>query len=253
MDGPVGLCVSPSGTLFVADGGNNRVLRFANAASLPNGSNATGVLGQLDFTTTTTGMSATKFNNPQGVWPSPNDDLWVIDVDNNRALRFANASTTASGSAANGVVGQPNFTTGTSGTTNRKIDEPYFFPFADSDGSLWIPDNDNNRILRFPPDTTLPLLAVTTVVPKKTTAKSITIKGTASDFYGVSKVQFKVGSGFLKNATGTTSWEFKASLAKGTNTISVFVTDAVGNVSSRTIKIKRVTPKSAPQLLVSDN
>ena len=240
MSGPVGICVSANGTLFVADGGNHRVLRFAGAASLSNGANATGVLGQVDFATNSSGASATKFNEPQGVWTSPNDDLWVLDVSNNRALRFANASTTASGSAATGFVGQPDFTTSTGGTTNRKLSFPYFFPFVDSDASLWIPDQSNNRVLRFPADVTNPLLTLTGTVPKKTTQKNIVIKGTASDTYGISKVQYRIGNGALKNASGTTSWQFTAPLKTGKNTITIFATDSVGNVSlSKVVKVKR--------------
>jgi len=64
---PVGVCVSPDGTLFVGDYNNNRVMRFPNAASLANGANATGVLGQPDFVTTSGGTSATKIDTPGGV------------------------------------------------------------------------------------------------------------------------------------------------------------------------------------------
>ncbi len=253
MGNPVGLAVSSTGTLFVADNSNNRITRFPNAATLANGSAATGVLGQLDFVTTSSGITQSKLSTPSGIWLTPTGDLWVIEESNNRVLRFNSAATITSGSPASGVIGQANFTTNNAATTNRGINPGLAWPTVDSAGNLWIGDRSNNRVLRFPPDTTLPLLVVTPTVPKKTTAKSIIIKGTASDAFGVSKVQFKIGSGFLKNATGTTSWELTASLKKGTNTIAIFVTDSVGNVSSRTIKIKRVTPKSAPQLLVSEN
>ncbi len=42
---PRGLVVDPQGRLYVADSWNNRVLRFDDAASKPNGANADGVLG----------------------------------------------------------------------------------------------------------------------------------------------------------------------------------------------------------------
>ena len=47
---PAGLAVDQSGRLWVVDSRNNRVLRFDNAASKPNGASADGVLGQSDFT-----------------------------------------------------------------------------------------------------------------------------------------------------------------------------------------------------------
>jgi sugar lactone lactonase YvrE len=240
MNSPVGICISPSGTLFVADAQNHRVLRFANAASLGNGANATGVLGQLDFTTTSPGISATRFFRPYGVWPTPTDDLWVLEFSSHRALRFANASTSASGSAANGVVGQPDFTSANTATTNRSLKNPAFSPFADSDGSLWIADTGNHRVLRFPPDVTLPILTVAPTPPKKTTAKNILIKGIATDFYGIARIQYRINGGTLKNATGTGTWSFTAKLKTGNNTITLNAVDSVGNLSATsTIKIKR--------------
>jgi sugar lactone lactonase YvrE len=254
MNFPTSVTVSSTGTLYLTDYSNHRVLIFQNAAGLSNGAGATKVLGQPDFVTSTANLTATGMNEPTGLFLTPTDSLWVTDLGNNRIIRFDNVSAKVSGASADGVLCQPNFTTKTVALNIKgSLNGSYSAPFVDGAGALWIADTDHHRVLRFPPDVTLPLLTVTTIVPKKTTAKSIIIKGTASDFYGVSKVQFKVGSGFLKNATGTTSWEFKASLKKGSNTIVIFVTDAVGNVSSRTIKIKRVLPSSAPQLLVSEN
>jgi len=53
--GPAGLnylwaiFVDQEGTLWVSDGGNNRILWFRHASQLPNGFAADGVLGQPDF------------------------------------------------------------------------------------------------------------------------------------------------------------------------------------------------------------
>lgn len=246
IPGPMGLAVTSSGALFVGDYDVNRVLRFDNAASLANGANASAVLGQSNFTSSSSGVAANLMNTACGVSWTPNDDLWVWDAGNNRILRFEKASTLANGSPAKGVVGQPNFTTNSSNVTNRTLNGPYYFGFVDATGSLWTPDYYNNRVLRFPPDATAPVLTISGSVPKKTTSKSIVIKGTASDAYGVSKVQYRVGSGPVKTATGTTSWQFKATLALGTNTITVNAVDSVGNVSSsKVIKVKRIA-KSAP-------
>jgi Bacterial Ig domain len=240
FNSPIGLSVSPSGTLFVSERDNDRILRFANAATLSNGANATGVLGQLDFTTTTSGTSSTKFDFPFGIWSTPSDDLWLLDRNNSRALRFGNASSIPSGSAANGVVGQADFITDSSGATDRKLDRPLYAPFVDTDGSLWISDSTNNRVLRFPVDSTLPLLSVSPTPPKTTTKKSLQIKGSASDAYGVSKVTYRINGGALTNATGTTTWNFTAALRKGRNTITINAVDSVGNLSlTRTVKIKR--------------
>jgi Bacterial Ig domain len=233
MSGPVGVTVTASGTLFV--GTNSRVMRFNNAANLGNGGGATAVLCQPDFASTTSGLSATQANAPWGVWVTPEDTLWVLDVFNSRALRFDNASSLPNGSAANGVVGQPDFVTNTGSTTDRRLSFSYYFPYVDATGSLWIPDSTNNRVLRFPPDVTPPALAVTSTVPKSTSKKSLTVKGTASDAYGISKVTYKVNTGNTRTATGTTSWQFKAALKKGKNTIIINAVDSVNIKSAKKV------------------
>ncbi len=240
ISGPRGITVSATGTLFLADRGNNRVLRFNNAAGKPNGGTADAVLGQATFTTFTAANTATGMSSASGVALTPDDALWVSDEDNNRILRFDNASTLANGAAANGVVGQINFTTNLSGVTDRTLDDAEYNPFVDGGGSLWVPDNSNNRVLRFSPDETLPLLTLTTAVPRTTKAKRITLDGTASDANGITSVQFNVNNRPLQTAVGTTAWQIKPALKKGKNTITVFATDSVGNLSiSKIIKIKR--------------
>lgn len=239
---PTSVAVSGNGALFVSCANAHRILRFNSAGTLASGlNNANAVLGQLDFTGTAPGLSATQMDEPYGATITPDDSLWVCDSDNHRALRFDLASTRPSGAAANGVVGQANFATNAPATTNRGLDNPYNnIPFVDATGSLWVPDTENNRVLRFPPDVTLPLLAVTTKVPKSTTKKKLQVSGTASDTYGIARVQYRIGSGPLKTATGTTSWKFTANLKPGKNKITVVATDSVGNQSaSKTLRIER--------------
>ena len=155
-------------------------------------------------------------------------------------LRFNNASTKSSGAAADGVLGQPNFTSGLTAATRRGMGFPSYRPSVDTTGSLWIADRNNHRVLRFSPDATPPLLAVT--APAKVTKKpKLVIKGTASDAYGISKVEYRIGKGPLKLATGTTAWSFKANLKKGKNTLTVIATDVDGIQSLR--KIVKITRK----------
>ncbi|MCB1130854.1 MAG: NHL repeat-containing protein, partial [Verrucomicrobiae bacterium] len=229
MVGPVGVTVSANGTLFV--GTLNRVLRYDDAASLANGSPADGVLGQPDLTSNTTGLSATFMNSPWGVFLTPDDTLWVMDSYSNRLLRFDKASSKPNGAAADGVVGQPDFVTANSGTDARTFGNGlYYFLSVDSSGNLWAPDYLNNRVLRFPPDVTKPGLVVKSVA-KKVTKKKLKVSGTASDQYGVSKVQYKLGKGAVKTASGTISWSFNVKLAEGKNKLTVWSIDSVGNQS----------------------
>ena len=237
---PEGVTVSASGQVFVADYGNHRILRFDNAAATSGLVSASAVLGQPDFTIHTQGITATQLDSPAGVFLTPDDQLWVTDYGNNRMVRFNNASTKANGAAADGVLGQPDFTTRTTGTTAQSLRFPYYSPFADSAGKLWVPDTGNNRVLRFSPDATPPLLAVT--APAKVTKKpKITVKGTASDTYGISKVEYRIGKGPFKLATGTTVWSFRVNLKKGKNTITVIATDVDGIRSLR--KVIKITRK----------
>ncbi len=237
---PRGVTVSAGGELFVSCTSQNRVLRFNDAATLPNNAPpANAVLGQPDLVTVSSGTSQEKMNVPYATTLTADDSLWVCDGFNRRMLRFDNASTKASGALADGVVGQPDFITSSAGVTDRKLASPFIKPFIDAKGGLWVPDSSSNRVLRFPADETPPTLAVTGTVPKSTKKKKLTINGTTSDQYGVSLVQFQVNKGSLLNATGTTSWQIKPTLRKGKNKIVVRAIDSVGNVKQNTIKVER--------------
>jgi predicted esterase/DNA-binding beta-propeller fold protein YncE len=148
LNSPSGAAVDPiTGKLFVVDRYNNRVLRWSAEAKITNGSSAEAVFGQPDFVTSTSGISALKFNDPLRVFVDSAGSLWVTDYLNNRVLRFDNASTRSSGSSADGVLGQPNFTTNSSGTTAGKMYGPVGI-FV-SGGRLWVTDRLNHRVLGF--------------------------------------------------------------------------------------------------------
>lgn len=253
MDAPYSLALSATGTLFVADRDNNRILRFTNAAGLGNGANATAVLGQAGFDTESTDVLASKLYKPSGISISADDSLWVADRYNHRVLRFNNASTKANGSSADGVLGQPDFfsdkqNNNTQGAFSQNS-QGFLFPehlFVDSSkGGVWVSDSQNRRVLRFggvvapPKDTTKPKIKIAKF-PTTTKAGKLKIKGTASDNVGVKRVQYRIGNAALKNATGTGKWSFDAKLKKGVNKITIHATDAAGNTSVKTtITIKR--------------
>ena len=123
---PYGLAISSNDTLFVADGnfpppigtGNNRVLRFDQASSKANGANADGVLGQPDFTSTASAITQNGMDNPRGV-ALQGTTLFVAERQNHRVLRFDNAASKANGANADGVLGQPDFTSNTQALTQN--------------------------------------------------------------------------------------------------------------------------------------
>lgn len=155
MKGPVGVFVDKSGKLWVTDRLNHRVLRFNNASTKSNGANADGVLGQTDFTTGTLGLSATKMNRPMGVYIDSEDHLWVCEDDNNRVIRFDSVSSKTNGSAADGVLGQLDFTSNVKSLSRNGVSNIRGV-FGDAAGRLYIVDEDNSRILVFNHAASLP-------------------------------------------------------------------------------------------------
>jgi DNA-binding beta-propeller fold protein YncE len=147
MNQPMGIDVDSAGRLWVADAVNNRVLRFDNAAIKANGANADGVLGQPGFGSSGQAVTQNGMYMPQEVQIDSAGRLWVAEYGNSRVTRFDNAAAKANGANADGVLGQPDFTTSTAGLTANKIAYPWGL-YVDSGGRLWLPDQ-NNRVLRF--------------------------------------------------------------------------------------------------------
>ena len=144
MGSPSGLLVTPAGKLFIADSGSNRVLVYN---SIPSANNAAAdlVTGQPDFTSLLAGTAASAMSSPQGLALSPAGSLLVADTGNRRVLVF-NTVPTSNGTAANLVIGQAGFGTGTSGTTAATLNAPYGVAVSTS-GKLAIADAGNHRVL----------------------------------------------------------------------------------------------------------
>ena len=112
-------------------------------AELKTGMAAEVVIGQEDFSTSSSGTSQNKLNSVIGVW-STGSRVIVGDQDNRRALifnpipeaNFANAAT---------VVGQPNFTSRGFSTTQTGGGRIYGVTVAG--GRLFVMDPDNDRCL----------------------------------------------------------------------------------------------------------
>ena len=148
MNAPIGIFADATGHLWVVDTNNSRVLRFNNAGSKTSGDNADGVLGQSNFTNNGSGTSQNTFAYPYGVTVDSAGRLWVADMVNNRVLRFNNAAALANGANANGVLGQPDFSTSTNATSQNGFFEP-FGVTTDPSGNLYVADTYNSRIMVF--------------------------------------------------------------------------------------------------------
>ncbi|MFA5832901.1 MAG: fibronectin type III domain-containing protein [Bacteroidota bacterium] len=155
MKNPNSVVVDANGRLWVADRDNNRILRFDSASTKASGAAANGVLGQLTFADSTTGTTAGRMNAPASIYVDSKGRLWVADRANNRVLRFDSAATKTNGALANGVLGQPDLVTVTSGTTATTLSAPWGVT-GDSKGRIWIADRSNSRVLRFDTAATKP-------------------------------------------------------------------------------------------------
>jgi hypothetical protein len=105
-----------SDRLFVADSGNNRVLAY-HLPITANHQAAEYVLGQADFNGVAAATTNTGMSSPRGV-TSDGQKLVVTDGGNNRVLVYASipSGAGASGTAADYVLGQPDFSSNTAGT-----------------------------------------------------------------------------------------------------------------------------------------
>lgn len=168
--GPQGVWLQ-NGRLFVADTQNHRIMVW-NSLPQQNGAAADFVLGQssfsaapeVDLTKATLNATASSMLNPVSV-TSDGLKLFVTDLGHNRVLIF-NSMPTATGQAADLVLGQPDLTTALANNTPklcaatgkdttgkdtfpRRCAATLDFPrFALSDGKrLYVADGGNDRVL----------------------------------------------------------------------------------------------------------
>ena len=163
LNTPSGIAVDSSGNVYVADNGNNRVLRFPKPAAQPAGSAQFPdmVIGQTTFNTRTAnsgGVGAATLSLSTsaraGLAFDSSGNLWVADTVNNRILRFPAAvlKTGASGPKADLVVGQPDFVTVTavtSATSKSGLSNPEGIGF-DAAGRLLVTDRFSRVVVYSP-------------------------------------------------------------------------------------------------------
>jgi hypothetical protein len=137
--------------LFANDRLNHRVLIFntipQDATALPDV-----VVGQANFISGTAnagaGTSAVGFNENVHMSVCSNGKMFVADRNNNRVLVY-NRVPTANGTAADFVIGQPDFSTNTAATTANGLNHPYAaYCMANK---FFVVEQGNHRILVFDP------------------------------------------------------------------------------------------------------
>ncbi len=143
---PTGVFQDSSNNVWVADMANSRILKFNGPIS--NGQSASLVLGQGGFNSSSiSGANQNSLNNPYAATLDMFGNVWVPDYRNNRIMEYAPPF--SNGMTATNVIGQPNFT---SGSTNRggyadadTLNWPTFLTFDDQD-NLYAADSGNNRV-----------------------------------------------------------------------------------------------------------
>jgi sugar lactone lactonase YvrE len=133
LNGPTGLAVDSQDNVYVSDRHCNRVLKW-------NGSNANTSI--VVAGTGVAGSGSTQLYNPYGLYlDEGNAVLYVADLSNHRIQKFFLNSNNTSGVTVAGGNGP--------GTALNQLVSPCGFAVSRKDGSIYVADNDNNRIVRW--------------------------------------------------------------------------------------------------------
>ncbi len=160
--------------LYVADTGNNRVLAWRNPLGAVNGATADLVIGQRTRFTSARNGPGTDFTvglaSPTGLAVDNDGNLWVVDTNNNRVLRYPRPfEQPVDFLFPDVILGQETFGSQSSNTVGRLPNRGRVVPSAntlflsdlgqnvlrtrigfDAQGNLWICDSGNHRVLRYP-------------------------------------------------------------------------------------------------------
>ncbi len=136
---PNAICVDAGGNLYVADDANSRVLKFPPGSN--SATNATVVAGGNGA-----GKAANQLVNPVSVFVDASNDLYVVDDFNDRVQKFPSNSTSSTNAIT--VAGGNDY-----GSKANQFNGPASV-FVDKAGNIYVDDAANNRIQKFPPNST---------------------------------------------------------------------------------------------------
>lgn len=142
---------STGGNAIVAAEWDQFYVSFSDVPTIPLSTNqfVSAAIGQQDLAGVNPATSDSRMRGPWDVdIDQQNGKVYVADTLNNRVLRFASATTFTSGGQAEAVFGQSQFTTMVLGTGTTGMSGPTSVAIA-PDGTLWVSDTGNNRVLYF--------------------------------------------------------------------------------------------------------
>ena len=141
---------SASSTLYVAVRGSSRVSIYDLSGGITDGMNTTHVLGQSNFTSSTSGTSATSIYYPFGIKYVPEQKkLFLAEYLNNRVTVYDDSDGWTDGEPAIGVLGQADFVSGGSAVTQSNFYNATGLEYDDINNRLLVSDLFNYRILTF--------------------------------------------------------------------------------------------------------
>ena len=224
--------VTESGYLYACDPGHSRVMRF------PPGSNSF-TRGEVVAGGNGTGPAANQFDLPQGIWVDKLGYLYVADKNNQRIQKFPPGST----SATNGVtVAGGN---GYGGAANQ-------FRFVwdvtvDTAMNIYAVDYTNNRIQKFPPNST-------------SATNGVTVAG--GNGYGSAANQFaqpwmvrvnNAGEIFVVDVSNNRIQKFPANSTSATNAVTICGGNGIGSAANQINLPVAMAFDTAGYLYVADN
>ncbi|GAB3499066.1 hypothetical protein GCM10027341_21570 [Spirosoma knui] len=217
---PTGIYVG-GGNLYVADQANHRIQKFGpNSTSATSGSTVAGA-------TNSSGNALNRLAQPTGVYVDGSGYLYVADMDNHRVLKFGpNPTSATSGTIVAGGNG--------SGSAANQLSFPRAV-FVDGGGNVYVADQNNWRVQRFPPLVSAPTLSGLSASPNPICAgQSITFTATVGNTTGTYNYTLTNAAGTSQTISSSQDANFNQSLTasgSGLQTFTLTVATTAGSAS----------------------
>jgi sugar lactone lactonase YvrE len=156
LNSPYSVAVDSEGNLYVMDMGNCRALRWDDPTTLAEAGAAAAVtIGDFDAGSAATNacksLTQSGLSQAAGLAIDSQDRLYVADSEHKRLMRWDDAPNLTDNAPADGVIGQPDFTStdyNSSPQSGGNFQNPYSIGVDNSDG-IWVADHGRSRILHF--------------------------------------------------------------------------------------------------------
>ncbi|MEZ5216398.1 MAG: hypothetical protein R2715_07365 [Ilumatobacteraceae bacterium] len=139
LSSPTDVAADPSGNLYIADSGNDRIRKVTPGGTISTvaGTGSGGYSGDGGLAT------SAQINGPYGIGVDGSGNVYIADTSNHRIRKVAGSGiiTTVAGTGSSGFSGDGG------AATSAKLSGPYAIKVA-SNGDLYISDTGNGRVRR---------------------------------------------------------------------------------------------------------